>query len=439
MISVKEVISIYFCGDETELSKIEFLNANTEREFDVKGDVSKEQRIGIFAYLYLYKLLANDGRTLVDILEYLNLNDGIIQNCNQFFTYSNLEKIKSIYQEKNKEYIEIFNEPEDGVIELINNVACLPVSEKKVVLPGLESQQYEHPTDRAAIEKLSSSGMLEKIVKLYSKYGIEKFITIQYTGSNIKVNERNVPYLYNALKEACKILDIKDIPDLYLKQGFIDAFTVGVDRPIIVLSSACVSLLTYDELLFILGHELGHIKSKHVLYTMIAENLPAIIEGIGAFTPFGIGELLAQGAKIALYDWYRKSEFSADRAGLLVCQNLDAAISTMSKLAGYPSQFYDSLNPQDFMEQAKEFQVMNQNMFNKLTNMLCTVDSTHPWNVMRAYELSMWVETQEYKKILNWKLAAETIEDQKGQYCPVCGKRNNESFKFCISCGKALK
>ncbi len=438
MISVKEVLSIYFCGDEGKISKIEFLNHGGLDSSDIEN-ISIEQRIGVFSYLYLYKLLSNDVRSLDDILEYLHLTESVIKNCEQFFTEETIENIKTRYKETNAEYIEIFNEPEDDIIELINNIACLPVAETKQILKGLESRQYEHPTDRAAIEKLSSSGMLEKIVKLYSKYGIEKFITIQYTGTNIKVNKNNVPYLHNALKEACRILDIKDVPDLYLDQGFINAFTIGADRPIIILSASCASLLTYDELLFLLGHELGHIKSKHVLYTMIAKHLPGIIGAIGELTPFGIGELLAQGSKIALYDWYKKSEFSADRAGLLACQNLNAAISTMAKLAGFPPQFYDSLNPQDFIEQAKEFDSMNQNTLNKLTNILCTVENTHPWTVMRAHELSKWFEEQDYINILNRNSDVKTIRNEKVKYCSECGAKNEETFKFCISCGESLK
>ncbi len=443
MVYIKKALSLYFNEEanvklkqigiwEDESSIEKESSKSTEEGFSI------EQRVGIFAYLYLYHLLSNDNKQFDEVLEYLELSRAVINNCAQFVTTSSVNRIKDIYQRQNRDFIEIFIEPDEEIVDIVDNIACLSVPKTKKVLKGLESRQYEHAADRAAIAKLSGNTMLEKVIKLYSKYNIEKILTVQYTGSNIKVNERNIPYLYNALKEACEILDIKDMPDLYLDQGFINAFTIGVDRPIIVLSTSCVSLLSYDELLFILGHELGHIKSQHTLYTEIAKNLPSIIKYIADFTPLGIGNLLAEGVEIILYDWYRKSEFSADRAGLLVCQNLDAAITTMTKLAGYPPQFYDSLNPQDFLCQAEEFQRMDREIFSKMTKVLSAVYAEHPWNVMRAYELNQWVKEKSYERIVNSRIVEKVTRLQNEKFCMHCGEKNNVDYKYCISCGREI-
>src|SRR5207253_6079890 len=67
----------------------------------------------------------------------------------------------------------------------------------------------------------------------------------------------------------------------------------------------------------------------------------------------GFGEWLSAPLQLALMHWQRMSEFTADRAGLLACQDADVAIRTMMKLAGLPQKYFKDINTQDFIEQAR--------------------------------------------------------------------------------------
>jgi branched-chain amino acid transport system permease protein len=80
------------------------------------------------------------------------------------------------------------------------------------------------------------------------------------------------------------------------------------------------------------AHELGHIKSGHVLYYQIAMLLPVIAELIGMAT-MGFGGLISLPLEIALVRWQRMSEFTADRAGILACQDVNAAMGASSTCA----------------------------------------------------------------------------------------------------------
>lgn len=439
------VLSIAFANDKETLNKIEFVEEvcfeNKENYITELAkasiDIEDNKKKALFGYIFLYYNLVDLADNFIEILKCCDLPIEVIKNYENIISLQAVERIKNDYKERNREFIEIFDEPNEYIIELITAAVRLPVQMPKKHLKNLNSHLYEHAEDRAALEKLSGNGALEKIIKLYSRYDIERLITIQYTGSNIKVTEKSIPYLYNALVEACNVLDIKDIPDLYLEQGFINAATYGSDRPIIVLSNACLSLLSYDELLFILGHELGHIKSQHVLYHTIGSYLPVIADYIGDFT-LGIGNLVSSSVALLLENWNRKSELTADRAGLLVCQNIDSAISTMYKLAGFPPKFYDAMNIQDFIAQAETFCDFDKNYFDKAVKYLAAVGNTHPWTVMRAYELDRWFKSGGYDKIFEMCKRGTNESAAMINKCQRCGYENNSNANFCKKCGQKI-
>lgn len=86
----------------------------------------------------------------------------------------------------------------------------------KRILTGLEHQQYEHPLDKAALKKLESIPFLTTACKWVTSNFIERVYNIQYTGSNLKVTKDNYPQIYEHLVEACCILDLKEVPELYI-------------------------------------------------------------------------------------------------------------------------------------------------------------------------------------------------------------------------------
>lgn len=265
----------------------------------------------------------------------------------------------------------------------------------KKILKGLDQTQYEHPFDREALNALESTPGLTVAGKYVTKQTIERIYTIQYTGSNLKVTAENYPDIYEYLDYACKILDLDRKPELYIQWGYgINAFTVGAENPIVVLNSGLIDLCDDDEKMFIIGHELGHIKSNHMLYHMMAQVINYVIDAIPG------GGIVAAPLKYALLYWDRMSEFTADRAGLLCCQNKDAAVRAFIKMAGLPINQYDKMDEQAFLQQAKDFESLDYENLNKFFRIVSIMDSTHPWTVMRAAELIKWVEEGEYNKFV---------------------------------------
>ena len=104
----------------------------------------------------------------------------------------------------------------------------------------------------------------------------------------------------------------------------LNAYTFGLVRPhVVVLYRALAQVMDADELRFVIGHELGHVRLGHT-------TLNSLVGGMaGIPSPFVASALLA----MAFLWWNRACEFSADRAGLLACGNPDKAISALVKLA----------------------------------------------------------------------------------------------------------
>ena len=276
----------------------------------------------------------------------------------------------------------------------------------KKILKGLNHEKYEHPFDQkalAALEKPILDGLISipnpipAIGKYVTTHLIEKIFNVQYTGSNLKVTADNYPHIYELLVYACEILDVENRPDLYIQWGYnINAFTVGAEHPIIVLNSGLIDLCADEEIMFIIGHELGHIKSNHMLYHMMAQSFNGIISLI----PFPITKAAATSIQYLLYYWYRMSEFTADRAGLMCCQNEEAAVRAFMKMAGVPKAHFSDLNMDTFIRQAKEFKQLDEDGMSKLIKVLSIADDTHPWTVMRASELLKWIREGEYEKLM---------------------------------------
>ena len=266
----------------------------------------------------------------------------------------------------------------------------------KKILTGLDHASYEHPFDKKALAALEATPGLTLVGKFITKHMVERVYTVQYTGSNLKVTNENYPKIYEYLQYACQILDIKNIPDLYISWGYsINAMTVGSENPIIILNSGLIDLCDDDEIMFVIGHECGHIKSNHMLYHMMAQVLNLIIDSI----PFG--NIAAAPIQYALYYWDRMSEFTADRAGLLCCQNKDAAIRAFMKMAGMPIKQFDNMNYETFIQQAKEFKQLDYEALNKIIKFISIADESHPWTVMRAAELLSWLVSPECNSLIN--------------------------------------
>lgn len=296
--------------------------------------------------------------------------------------------------------------------------------------PRITSSAFEHPADRAALEAVKKIPLLDKAFTKFFELGLERIMRIQLLGGAVHVTPKQCAKIYKLFKEAVDILDMAE-PDIFLmSQPYVNAYTFGADRPFLVVHSSLVDLLDEQELMAVIGHELGHIKAGHALYRSIAWFLAHV-----AMRIFGLGGIASYGLAIALYDWARKSELTADRAELLVVQDLETCLRLHMKLAGGSKTVYDQINHEEFLRQADAYEDLDYSTLNKVYKLMQEVFMSHPVPVYRAKEVKSWSESKQFKEIMAGRYP--TSDKEIGlRSCPHCGSKISSSFFFCPDCGK---
>jgi Zn-dependent protease with chaperone function len=276
----------------------------------------------------------------------------------------------------------------------------------RAVLRNISSRSWEHPADRGALVALRKLKGFDTVVKLLSSLINERAVRLLYLGSAIRVDERQFPELHRALNDAASILDAPVVPELYVQAdpGF-NAMTIGLDRPIIVINSGMVDLLDEDELRWILAHELGHALSGHAVYRTI---LLRLMNMSGVFYAVPLGGLGLRMIIAGLMEWRRKSELSADRAGLLATQDPATSYRALMKLASGGG--LEDLDQTSFFEQGTEYEAAID-LRDSVLKLLLLERRSHPMTVSRASELRRWVDSGEYTAILAGEYPTRDTDD----------------------------
>jgi hypothetical protein len=157
---------------------------------------------------------------------------------------------------------------------------------------------------------------------------------------------------------------------------------------------------------FAISHELGHALSGHAVYRTMLYHLTRLATRLAWFA---VGYITLRVIIAALEEWYRKSELSCDRAGVLGGQDPAAARRALMKLAG-GSRMHE-LSHDAFHQQAREYDAV-PDVREGLIKLLQMQGTTHPFAVIRFAELDRWVAEGEYRDILAGQYPRREDDDQ---------------------------
>lgn len=245
------------------------------------------------------------------------------------------------------------------------------------------SDQYAYAGDLKLQKTMRTFKPIELAVASTVRLG-KGVLTGDLLGSAVKVSPRQFPRVHAMARHCAETLGIT-LPQVFI-QGRIDsinAMTTGTDKEaVIVVHTATLDLLTDDELLFVLGHECGHIQNGHVVYLT---TLNILTQLAGAF----VGPLV-QPALIALQGWSRAAELTCDRAGLLCCGKLDVAEQAFLKLTTGSKRVYEQLNVAEYLDQLRE----GREGLGRAAELM----KSHPYITKRIEALRVFAQSEVYQR-----------------------------------------
>ncbi|MBD2577436.1 M48 family metallopeptidase [Oscillatoria sp. FACHB-1406] len=270
--------------------------------------------------------------------------------------------------------------------------------------PGLSSEAFRHPLDRQAEQALRSVPGFNLLARNFVKYVYERPQRVYFLGNYIKVGPRQYSTIYGIFRECLRDLDVTTEPELYISQTpTANAYALGRECPSIVINSGLLDLLNEAEIRTAIAHELGHIKCEHTVLIQMAIWAMGAAQFLGDLT-LGLGNVLSSGLIFAFYEWLRKAELSADRAALLVMDDLRVVMQTMMKLSGGSHKYAHECNLDEFIRQSETYLELNRDGLNQLYKFLIYNGGqgaflTHPFSVERLHYLREWSASAEYRQI----------------------------------------
>ncbi|MDM3861826.1 MAG: M48 family metallopeptidase [Aphanizomenon gracile PMC644.10] len=284
--------------------------------------------------------------------------------------------------------------------------------------PGISSEAFRHPLDSQAEQALRSLPGFDLIARKFVEFVYERPQLVYLMGNSIQVGPRQYSTIYQIFRECVRDLDINGEPGLFISQNAqVNSYALGQEHPCIVVNTGLLDLLNEAELRVVLAHELGHIKCGHTILIQMAIWAMNAAEAIGELT-FGLGNFVSQALIYAFFEWRRKAELSADRAALLVMDDLNPVMSSMMKLSGGSHKYAHECSLQEFMQQSEKYQALDDDGLNQVYKFLLYNGAqgmmlSHPFPVERLHYLRSWAVSEEYQQIKkgNYQCSADGSVD----------------------------
>jgi Zn-dependent protease with chaperone function len=205
----------------------------------------------------------------------------------------------------------------------------------------------------------------------------------------LKVSQLTLPDMITLIKESQKRLQVEGIDIFLASNRTLNAYTFGLSNPkAIILHDSLIKVMDRGEIQFILGHEMGHVALGHTW-------LNSLIGGMaGIPAPYSASYFLA----LIFRWWNRACEYSADRAGLLACNQPSKAISALVKL-----ESSGRISSQDLERAYQKIQAEDDDPISSLVELT----ATHPMLIKRIEQLrkySVSIEYQHTQTMMNQNL-----------------------------------
>jgi len=238
-------------------------------------------------------------------------------------------------------------------------------------------------------QEITKSLKVNLLQKLFTAAKIERQDSINriFKGIYFRVTENFCKDIWDICQEAKKRTGYEPAIDFFVVNSpEYNAFCIDTDSieepDIVCINSSLVKDFNREELLFIVGHEIGHLwtgsrKLQDVIQFIFNENKQVPI--------FYHNRIMY---------WQRLSELTADRFGLLACGKLEPAVSSFFKLTSGLDWRELGINIRSYIDN-------NEELLENLKGEQGFDQSTHPINPIRVKALQLFAKSKLFKKVLN--------------------------------------
>jgi Zn-dependent protease with chaperone function len=291
-------------------------------------------------------------------------------------------------------------------------------------LDQISPRALQHPADRAATAALQQVPYLDAVIRKLIELGYERALRQYFLGSSVRLGDRQLPRIWSLEREVFNVLDIPEVPDLYLTQYPLpNAMVIGAARPIVVLHSETVRLLDQEGLRAVMAHEAAHVLAEHVLYGTALQILLLLSRSVRL--PLLAG-LPLRAVTAALMEWFRAAELTCDRAAAVVTRDPLAVCRVLMTMSA--GEAAGELDLDAFMSQGLDYTERGSGL-DRLSRLLIDLDLTHPMPVRRAHELLRWVREGEYDRIVDGEYIRRGEEPPPREEADAAGKHYAERVK----------
>ncbi len=269
---------------------------------------------------------------------------------------------------------------------------------------GISSEAFRHPLDSQAEQALRSLPGFDLVARKFVEFVYERPQLVYLMGNTIQVGPRQYSTIYQMFRECVRDLDIFPEPALFVSQNpQANSYALGQEHPYIVINTGVLDLLNEAEIRAVLAHELGHIKCGHTILIQMAMWAMNAAYALGRMT-LGISNFVTPALIFAFFEWRRKAELSADRAALLVVDDLNTVMSSMMKVSGGSIKYANECSLQEFIRQSENYQALDEDALNQVYKFLMYNGAqgemlTHPLPVERLQYLRQWAVSEELQEI----------------------------------------
>ena len=263
------------------------------------------------------------------------------------------------------------------------------------ILPG----EFEHPSMQQMNQTLRRSLVLNRMAESISQKVGKPWYESCF--NSVQTTDKQYARVFELAMIAARRIGFSQAPAVYIEadRGY-QSNTYGSEKDAFVnIGTFLPKLLNDRELLFILGHEFGHLKCHHALWTTVSMFLVGqargnlMSEGILSYVSNPL-KIIESGVESVISSWMRVADLTADRAALLVSGDIGLARRTLFLLYFRSRKELDEVDVDEWTKQ-QEAQASTMTKVSQL------VTSATPYLGLRLRALEEFYASPRYSDLRN--------------------------------------